>query len=187
MSRFAASCAFFLSGLALAGCHHAPPAATVTAPRPAATSAPVRPTPPQSPPPAAATPAPLTEAELFRRKSLDELNAERPLTDVFFEYSQTALSDAARTELQRDAAWLTTWPQTKVAVDGHCDERGTAEYNLGLGDRRASVVRDYLTTLGINASRIEIRSLGKESPFCRGEGEACWSQNRRDHFLITAK
>ena len=189
MSRLLTPCALLISGLVIAGCHHAPPAAMVTPPRPPAVSAaPARvPAPPPPPPRAAAAPAPLTEAELFRRKSLDELNAERPLTDVFFEYNQTALSDAARTELQRDAAWLAKWPQTKVAVDGHCDERGTAEYNLGLGDRRAAVVRDYLTTLGINASRIETRSLGKESPFCRGEGEACWSQNRRDHFLITGK
>ena len=106
---------------------------------------------------------------------------------MFFDYNQNTLRDDARNKLQQDAAWLMKWPQTHVAVDGHCDERGSAEYNLGLGERRAVAVRDYLTSLGISSNRIETRSLGKESPFCTGEGEACWSQNRRDHFLITAK
>jgi peptidoglycan-associated lipoprotein len=176
------------AGIAAAGCHHTPPAAaTAPTPPPARAAAAAPRTPPPPPPAAAAAPAPLSEAELFRRKSLDELNSEHPLGDAFFDYNQNTLRDDARTQLQQDASWLKKWPQTRIAVAGHCDERGSAEYNLGLGERRADAVRDYLTSLGVSSDRIETRSLGKESPFCRGEGEPCWSQNRRGHFLITAK
>jgi peptidoglycan-associated lipoprotein len=181
-------------GLASAACHHRiPPAASSVAPAPAPAPAPTVPTTPPPPRPAAApapvarAAAPLGEDELFRQKSLEQLNAERPLADVFFDYDQNVLRDDARAALQRDASWLSRWPQTRVMVEGHCDERGTPEYNLALGDRRAETVKDYLASLGIPASRIEIRSLGKESPFCRDEGESCWSQNRRGHFMITAK
>jgi peptidoglycan-associated lipoprotein len=131
--------------------------------------------------------APLTDDELFRRKSLDQLNAERPLNDVFFDLDGDTLRDEGRTALQRDAAWLSKWPQTRVLVEGHCDERGSAEYNLALGDRRAETVKQYLTTLGVAAERVEVRTLGKEAPFCSEEAESCWSQNRRGHFVITAK
>jgi peptidoglycan-associated lipoprotein len=71
--------------------------------------------------------------------------------------------------------------------EGHCDERGTAEYNLGLGERRANAVKDYLVSLGIGADRILVVSKGKESPFCNEGNESCWQQNRRGHFIITAK
>jgi peptidoglycan-associated lipoprotein len=187
MSRFRVLALSTAVSVVLAACHHAPPAATVTAPASATAPSPARRLNPPPPPPAAATPAALSDDELFRRKSLADLNAEHPLADVFFAYNENILTDAARAELQRNAAWLKKWPQTRIAVDGHCDERGTAEYNLGLGERRAQVVRDYLDTLGVSADRIQTHSLGKESPFCTGEGEGCWSQNRRDHFLITAK
>jgi peptidoglycan-associated lipoprotein len=79
------------------------------------------------------------------------------------------------------------WPSTKVTIEGHCDSRGSSEYNLALGDRRAKAVRDYLVSLGIGADRIQTVSKGKEQPFCSEENEACWQQNRRGHFLITAK
>ncbi len=130
---------------------------------------------------------PLSEAELFQRESLSDLNAEHPLADAFFDYNETTLRDDARRSLQQDAGWLAKWPTTKIMVEGHCDERGTAEYNLALGDRRAEVVTSYLTSLGVDRSRIVTRSLGKEAPFCRESGESCWSQNRRGHFVITAK
>jgi len=74
-----------------------------------------------------------------------------------------------------------------VTIEGHCDSRGSSEYNLALGDRRAKAVRDYLVSLGIGADRIQIVSKGKEAPFCSEENEACWQQNRRGHFLITGK
>jgi peptidoglycan-associated lipoprotein len=119
--------------------------------------------------------------------SLDELNAESPLTDAFFDYDHSELRDDARAALQRDATWLLKWKQTAVKVEGHCDERGTAEYNLALGQRRADAVKAYLVDLGIEARRIDTTSVGKEAPFCRASGESCFAQNRRGHFLITAK
>ena len=173
----------------LVGCHKAKP---VTAPlkTPAPPTVPVAPpAPPARPAVAPSRPAstPLTEDELFRRKSIDQLNAEHPLGDAFFAYDQSTLADPAQQALQRDAQWLQRWPETVIRIDGHCDERGTPEYNMALGTRRANAVKDYLTSLGINAKRIEIRSLGKEAPFCSSEAdESCWSQNRRGHFIITA-
>jgi peptidoglycan-associated lipoprotein len=130
---------------------------------------------------------PLSEEEAFRRKSLQQLNAEHPLGDVFFNYDQAVLGDAARTVLQGDAAWLLKWKQTTVRIEGHCDERGTAEYNLALGQKRAAATRDYLVSLGVDSARVATTSLGKEEPFCQASNEGCWSQNRRGHFLVTAK
>ena len=180
-----------LLGVAGAACHSRPPTTAPARTMATAPTAPARPlAPPPPPPPAAAARpalAPLTEAELFRRKSLDELNAEHPLSDAFFDYDQNILRDDARRVLQQDAQWLARWPQTIVRIDGHCDERGTAEYNLALGDRRADAVKAYLTSLGVRPDRIQTRSFGKEAPFCQESGESCWSQNRRGHFVITAK
>jgi peptidoglycan-associated lipoprotein len=133
-----------------------------------------------------APPAP-TEAELFQRMTLPELNAQRPLEDVFFAYDQSDLSDAARASLQKNADWLKKWASTVVSVEGHADSRGTSEYNLALGERRAASIRDYLASLGLPATRVTIVSLGEEQPSCADETEACWAQNRRGHFVITAK
>jgi peptidoglycan-associated lipoprotein len=190
MSTIRLWCPLLLLLFTAAACHKAPPASTPNRTTPAPSTVPARPPAPSPPPPAAAArpePARLTEAELFQRKSLDELNGERPLGDVFFDYDQNTLRDDARRTLQQDAQWLAKWPQTVIRVDGHCDERGTPEYNLALGDRRAVVVREYLTSLGVRPERIQTRSLGREAPFCQQSGEACWSQNRRGHFVITRK
>ena len=185
-------CLLLLLAVAGAACHTRPPATAPSRTTPTASAVPARPsTPPPPRPPAAAarpaTAAPLTEAELFQRKSLSELNAERPLSDAFFDYDQNTLRDDARQALQQDAQWLAKWPQTTIRVDGHCDERGSAEYNLALGNRRSAAVRDYLASLGVRPDRIQMRSLGTEAPFCRESGESCWSQNRRGHFEITGK
>jgi peptidoglycan-associated lipoprotein len=175
--------------LAVAGsaCHAHPPAVTPSRTMATAPAVPARP--PAPPAAAAARPAPTvpSEAELYRRKSLDALNAEHPLGDAFFDYNQNILRDDTRRALQQDAQWLKKWPQTRVRIDGHCDERGTAEYNLALGERRADVVEEYLTSLGVTPNRIQTRSLGKEAPFCGDTGESCWSQNRRGHLVITDK
>lgn len=192
MSLLKSWCALLVVLCAASACNKRAPAIspTRTMPSPSPTASAVTPRPPApAPPPRAVAPAarPLTEAELFQRKSLDEINAERPLGDVFFDYDQDTLRDGARRTLQQDAQWLTKWPMARARIDGHCDERGTAEYNLALGDRRASQVRDYLVSLGVRLDRVEIRSLGKEAPFCQGVDESCWSQNRRGHFVITGK
>jgi peptidoglycan-associated lipoprotein len=183
-------CPLLVVAVVGAACHHLPPPAAPSRTVSNAPTVPARPPAPPPPPRAAARPAATaapSEAELFRRKSLSELNAERPLSDVFFEYDQDVLREDARRVLQRDAEWLAKWPQTRIRIDGQCDERGTAEYNLALGDRRAGTVRAYLTDLGVKPERIQMRSLGKEAPYCHDETESCWSQNRRGHFEITDK
>ena len=159
-----------------------PPPATTDAPRP------TTPTPPPPPPaaPREETRTP-TEDEIFAKKTVDDLNRERPLTDAFFPLDSSQISGESQASLQKDAEWLKRWTSTKVLVEGHADSRGTAEYNLALGERRATAVRDYLVNLGIAADRIQVVSKGKEAPFCTEENESCWSQNRRGHFVITAK
>ena len=160
-------------------CHHLPPASTPSRTVSNAPTVPARPPAPPPPPRAAArpaaTPAP-SEAELFRRKSLSELNAEHPLSDVFFDYDQDALREDARRVLQRDAEWLAKWPQTRIRVDGQCDERGTAEYNLALGDRRAGTVRDVP-----DRSRGETGADSDAQPWKRGALSAMTRVNRAGH------
>jgi peptidoglycan-associated lipoprotein len=155
-----------------------PPAATPTPPPPPP------PPPPQPPPPA---PKPLTEDEIFQKKTLAELNAEMPLGDVFFDYDMSAIRDDARPILQKNADYLRRWTTTRVSIEGHADARGTTEYNLALGERRASSVRDYLVSLGIASDRMLPVSRGEESPQCTEENEACYGRNRRGHFVFTAK
>jgi peptidoglycan-associated lipoprotein len=146
------------------------------------------PPPPPPPPPTPTPPAPApTEAELFARMSLEQLNQQKPLEDVEFSYDQAELSERARASLQRNADWLKKWMSTRVTVEGHADSRGTSEYNLALGERRATAVRDYLVSLGIDTGRVNMVSMGEEQPVCREEAESCWVQNRRGHFVITAK
>jgi len=119
--------------------------------------------------------------------SLSELNAQKPLADVSFEYDQSDLSDTARASLQKNSEWLRKWLSTTVTVEGHADSRGTSEYNLALGERRASAIRDYLVSLGVTGTRVNVVSMGEEQPVCTEEAEACWRQNRRGHFVVTAK
>ena len=118
---------------------------------------------------------------------MDQLNAERPLSDAFFDFDKSDIRDDAKTALSSDADWMKKWTSTQITIEGHCDSRGTAEYNLGLGSRRATAVRDYLVNLGVPSGRLTVVSKGKEAPFCNEENEACWQQDRRGHFVITAK
>jgi peptidoglycan-associated lipoprotein len=163
-----------------------PPAAPTPTPEaPRATP----PTPPPPPPPPARPPETRTptEDEIFASKTLDQLNAEKPLGAVFFGLDATDLAEEARAILQKNSVWLKRWPSTRVVVEGHADNRGTNEYNLALGERRADAVRDYLVGLGIATDRVNVVSKGEEQPFCSEETESCWQQNRRGHFIITAK
>ena len=169
-------------------CGKKAPTTAATAPAPPVVGA----APPVPPRPASLTPTAgavttLTEDELFARKSLDQLNAEQPLSDVWFEFDQWTIRDDARMTLQRNADWLRRWPSTHIAVEGHCDDRGTGEYNLGLGERRANAVKEYLTSLGVAPERVLIVSKGEETPMCVDASEECWRQNRRGHPIITAK
>jgi peptidoglycan-associated lipoprotein len=98
---------------------------------------------------------------------------------VFFAYDRSDIDDRARATLQKQAAWLQRWPTVVLIVEGHADERGTREYNLALGARRAQAAKDYLASLGVSGARLETISYGKERPVCVQSNEACWVQNRR--------
>jgi len=155
---------------------------------PAAPAPPPPPPPPPAPKPTPQPPpAPLSEDELFARKSLDQLNAEMPLSDVSFAYDQSTIKDDQRAILQKNADWMKRWTTTKVSIEGHADARGTNEYNLALGDRRARAVMDYMVSLGIAADRMAVVSKGEEAPVCMEMTEGCYERNRRGHFVITAK
>ena len=105
---------------------------------------------------------------------------------VFFETDKSTLDSEARATLQRQAAWMKTYPNLAFTVEGHADERGTREYNLGLGSRRANAVKDYLVSLGVPASRLKTISYGKERPVCLDSTETCWAQNRRAVTVVTS-
>ena len=174
----------------VSACAKKKPAPPPAAPAPAPEAPPrTTPAPPPPPPPAPreAPPRPLTEDEMFARKSLDDVNAEKPLADAFFALDSAQIGDDQKPALQKDADWLKRWGTTKVMVEGHADSRGTPEYNLALGEKRAGAVRDYLVNLGVGGDRITLVSKGKEAPVCSEEAEACWQKNRRGHFVITAK
>jgi|ERR1700730_10194637 peptidoglycan-associated lipoprotein len=115
-------------------------------------------------------------------RSLDKLFHDQ-VQDAYFDLDKADIRPDARTALSKTAEFLRTYPQIKATIEGHCDERGSTEYNLGLGDRRASAVKQYLVSLGISADRLTTVSYGKEKPFCMEASEPCYQQNRRGHFV----
>jgi len=125
----------------------------------------------QPPPPPAA--AALSDEQLFNQN----------VRDAFFDYDKSNIRPDAQQALMGDAAFLQQHPNIRFTVEGHCDERGSTEYNLGLGDRRATAVKDFLVQQGVSADRIRTISYGKEKPFCAEHTEDCWQQNRRGHFV----
>jgi len=175
----------------IAACAKKPaPQPAPTPPPPVVQATPTPPPPPPPPRPSPVPPAPPrvpTDDEVFAAKSVAALNAERPLAEVYFGYDLADLNETARGTLQKNADWLRRWSSTRATIEGHADSRGTNEYNLALGERRAAAIRDYLISIGVAASRLSISSKGEEDPVCREEVESCWSQNRRGHFVITAK
>ncbi|MCU1305811.1 MAG: outer membrane protein OmpA/MotB family [Acidobacteriaceae bacterium] len=126
------------------------------------------------PPPPMATPAPVSMT--------DEQWFTQNVKDVFFDYDSYQLRPDAQQIIAADARALSQKPNLRVLVQGHCDERGSTEYNLTLGDERAAAVKNALVAAGVPASRIDTRTFGKEQPFCTESSEACWQQNRRGHF-----
>ena len=129
----------------------------------------------------------LTEEEIFLQKSLDQINREKPLGTVYFDYDRAVIRDDARATLDGNAAWLKRFRTAKILVEGHCDERGTEEYNLALGEKRAKSAMDYLVSLGIPADRLRIISYGKSQPLDMGKDEAAWQRNRRAQFVVIEK
>jgi peptidoglycan-associated lipoprotein len=129
----------------------------------------------------------LTEDEIFARKTVEQLNAEMPLGDVMFDLDQSSIRDDQRAALQKNADYLRRWSSIRVSVEGHADSRGTNEYNLALGERRANAVKEYLVGLGVMSDRMVVVSKGEEAPVCTEDNEGCFMRNRRGHFVITAK
>lgn len=103
--------------------------------------------------------------------------------DAFFDFNKSDIRGDARATLSRDAEYLRAHPEVKIVIQGHCDDRGGEEYNIGLGDRRATEAKEYLVSQGISADRIQTVSLGKEQPFCTADNDSCWQQNRRGHMV----
>ncbi len=135
-----------------------------------------------APKPAASKPDTTSSLEALRR---GERAAEGPLKDVHFSFDSASLSDSARSTLKVNAEWLKSNPAARVQIEGHCDERGTAEYNMALGAKRAQAAFDYLATLGIAANRMSTVSYGEEIPVCKEHNEACWFKNRRARFAVS--
>ncbi len=161
----------------LAGCSTAkPPAPETTAQSQLPKSAPSKPAPSSS----------------TSQSSLNQLQkgqavgtpAASPLKDIYFDFDKADLRPDARETLKANANWLEKNPSATVQIEGHCDERGTAEYNLALGAKRAQAARDYLVTLGISAQRLSTISYGQEIPVCTEHNEECWQKNRHDRFVI---
>jgi peptidoglycan-associated lipoprotein len=179
--------ALLLAAVAAAGCggRKRPPAI--------ATAGMATPTPAATPEPAAREPVeagpdvrPLAD-EAARSEELpveDATGEGGPLEDIHFEYDQAALTEQARSILERHAAWLRAHRGARVRVEGHCDERGTVEYNLALGEKRADTARVYLVGLGIGAERLDGVSFGKERPLDSSHDESAWAKNRRAHFAV---
>lgn len=179
--------ALALSILVLACGGNRPPAARPAPPAPdssADTSAPAPPTPAAEP--RSVPPEPVRD-DAISSGSLDDLNRASPLRPLFFAYDSSEVSPEGRAVLDENAGILRRSPTWTVTIEGHCDERGTAEYNLALGERRAVAARTYLVSLGIPADRLRTVSYGKEFPFDPGQSEAAWANNRRAHFVITAR
>lgn len=123
-------------------------------------------------------PGPIQEAKIA-----ETAVAASTLKDIYFDYDQSAVRDDSKKLLNENVDWLRKNSAAKVTIEGHCDERGSSEYNLALGERRARATRDYLVAAGIDAKRIGTISFGKERPFAPGHDESAWQQNRRAHFI----
>jgi peptidoglycan-associated lipoprotein len=136
-----------------------------------------------APAPAAAAPAAKQPAPAAAVKPA-ETSGMIMQEDIFFEFDKSTLTPAAQDNLMRKAAWLREHSDATVTIEGHCDERGTNEYNLALGDRRADSAKAFLVDLGIASSRMTTISYGEERPLCMQQTEECWAKNRRDHFVI---
>ena len=155
------------------------PSSAVVAPRPPAPPEPV-------PDPTVVPPEPVRE-DGIASASLDDLNRNSPIKPVLFEFDSSDITGEGKGILDANAVALKKYSTWTITIEGHSDERGTAEYNLALGERRAVAARAYLVSLGIPGERLRTVSYGKEFPFDPGHDEAAWAKNRRAHFVITAK
>jgi peptidoglycan-associated lipoprotein len=161
-----------------------PAAPPVSAPAPARQQPPPAPTPIVEPPVVPMEPLAVDD---LNTKDLDTINRAQPLKPAFFAFDSDELDAAAQAALNDDAQTLKKYGTWAITIEGHCDERGTAEYNLALAERRALAAKNYLVSLGVAAARLKTVSYGKEFPFDPGHTEAAWAKNRRAHFVVTGK
>jgi peptidoglycan-associated lipoprotein len=181
--------------LFLVGCPKRPATSAASAPPPTApatppTTPPTTPpaaVPPATPPPAAVAPPSTGPSAPTEPPKPSEFTANPNLNDIHFDFDKYNIRPGDAKILDANAAWLKSNPANLVLIEGHCDERGTNEYNLALGERRAKSTMNYLVAQGVQAARITIISYGKERPLCTEHNEACWSKNRRSHFLTKAQ
>ena len=184
--RMAAAWTLAVVALVLVGCPKKTPPPVEPPPAPVVESPPAEPVQPPPAPPTQDDPREFIDAELA---DIQAQIAERGLMvlDVYFDYDKYDLKPEARQGLQKNAAFMRENDYLVFAIEGHCDERGTNEYYLALGERRANVARDYLTSLGINGGSMRTVSYGEERPNCMEHHEGCWQQNRRAHFVVVGK
>jgi len=179
-----------LAVVILGACAKKKPPVARPVPPPPPMEEPATPTKPPAPPEPTAekpvVPTPMKEDTMASR-SLDDLNRDSPLRPVFFSYDSAEVSAEGQKVLEANAELLKKYQSWVITIEGHCDERGTAEYNLALGERRAVAARTYLVSLGIPADRIKVLSYGKEFPFDPAKTEEAYARNRRGHFVIMAK
>jgi peptidoglycan-associated lipoprotein len=161
-----------------------PPAPPPPAPPPPAETPPPPPAAVQPPPPPAVAAPPPAAAPRPERRDFAE---EPALRDIHFDFDKSNIRPDAAKTLDANASWMKSNPKHLILVEGHCDERGTNEYNLALGERRAKSTMNYLVAQGVESRRITIISYGEERPQCTAKSEACWAQNRRAHFLVKAE
>jgi peptidoglycan-associated lipoprotein len=189
--RVSAAVSVIVLALAIGACgKKQPPVARPVPPPPVDPSGsgadrpPTPPTPIQENP--AVPPEPVAEDPL-RVSDIDKINQNSPFQPMFFAYDSAEVDAAGQQTLNANAEILKKYPEWVITIEGHADERGTAEYNLALGERRAMAARTYLLSLGIPADRLKIVSYGKEFPFDPSHTEAAWSKNRRAHFVVTSR
>jgi peptidoglycan-associated lipoprotein len=181
---------------AVAACGPKKPTAGAPAPTPFPTPATPATTPAPAPAPPKEAPAPplivppdpgITTGDPLTRAAIEDINKDSPLKPVFFAYDSDVLDDTARKTMADNAEVMKKYGTWVITIEGHCDERGTAEYNLALGDRRAIAAKNYMVTLGVAADRLRTVSYGNEFPFDPAHEENAWLKNRRAHFMLTSK
>jgi peptidoglycan-associated lipoprotein len=190
-TSFLFSVLLLLALVAASACHkNKPPIARPTSPPPGGSTAGTRPPAPPEPvvEPQPVPPEPTVSSnDAIGDRSLDDINKQSPLQPVFFDFDSAEISAEGQKTLAANAEVLKKYGTWVVSIEGHSDERGTAEYNLALGERRALAARTYLVSLGVAPERLRTVSYGKEFPFDPNHSEDAWAKNRRGHFVVTAK
>jgi peptidoglycan-associated lipoprotein len=183
-------CALVIATVLVGACHKKkPPVARPLPPPPPSSTTSARPPAPPEPVPETTPipPEPTISEDSLAGKDLDVINKNSPFQPVFYALDSSELDQAGQQALNANAEVLRKYATWVITIEGHCDERGTAEYNLALGERRALAAKTYLVSLGIPTERLRTVSYGKEFPFDPGHDEAAWSKNRRAHFVVTSK